>query len=93
MFKNSSQALKVVLSVLFAVAVLGYIVLMSGVSTTNQGATTTQPSISMDEAQKQIKAIQDQVNAGTLSSAEATKLINALGSKIAPPPLPAGAKK
>lgn len=54
---------------------------------------STTPTITMSEAQKQFKAIQDQVNAGTLSQEEATKLMQELGPKIAPPPIPADAKK
>lgn len=51
------------------------------------------PSIPIEEAQKQFQAIQDQANAGTLSSEEAQKQMDALGAQIAPPPLPADAQK
>jgi peptidoglycan hydrolase CwlO-like protein len=54
------------------------------------GATAT---VSIDEAQKKLKAIQDQVSAGTLSPEEAAKLMKDLGPQIAPPPLPPEAKK
>lgn len=106
MFKNSSQSLKVALSVLFivALAALGFFVLKGGptgeeIATTPPGSentvapsTATTQSITMEEAQKQFKAIQDQVQAGTLSPEEAKKQMDAIGPKILPPPLPAEAK-
>ncbi len=88
-----------------ALVVLGFVALKYGgssnkqVSTTEPSAGANQPqtstvipSVTMAEAQKEFKAIQDQVNAGTLSPEEAAKQMNALGPKILPPPLPAGAK-
>ncbi|MDP1690340.1 MAG: hypothetical protein Q8L52_04055 [bacterium] len=112
MFKQSSQSLKVSLSVagIVALVVLGYIALTNGgsIGTTTSTTSTTQPSattgqsqtgtaatsyITVAEAQKQLKAIQDQVNAGTLSPEEATKQMNALSRRIAPPPLPSEIKK
>ena len=105
MFEHSTQSLKIVLSVLFvvALAVLGFVILTAG-STDKKTPTTqsepgtvvassTTPSVTMDEAQKQFQAIQAQVNAGTLSPEEATKQMQELGPKIAPPPLPAEVKK
>lgn len=105
MLEQSSKSLKIALLVFFvvALAVLGFVVLNSGsnnqeIATIPPGPGTavtssSTPSITMEEAQKQFKAIQDQVTAGTLSPAEAAKQMQALGPKIVPPPLPAGVKK
>jgi|ERR1035437_1874422 hypothetical protein len=62
-------------------------------NTATDTTTKVTPSVSMEDAQKQLQAIQAQVTAGTLSPEEANKQINALGAQVAPPPLPADAKK
>lgn len=56
-------------------------------------SSTPAVTISMEEAQKQLRAIQDQVNAGTLSPEESKKQMEDLGTRVAPPELPAEAKK
>ncbi|MDO8565573.1 MAG: hypothetical protein Q7S04_00090 [Candidatus Moranbacteria bacterium] len=48
-------------------------------------AATSQPVFS-EEVQNQFKAIQDQVNAGTITPEEASKQLNSLN--IPPPPIP-----
>lgn len=58
----------------------------SATSTASQSKTV--PTIPMEDAVKQFKLIQDQVSAGTLSVEEANKQIAALGTQVAPPPLP-----
>ena len=46
------------------------------------------PYTSTEDAEKQFKAIQDQVNAGTLSLEDAKKQLEILNANIAPPALP-----
>jgi uncharacterized membrane protein YjjP (DUF1212 family) len=57
---------------------------------TPQASTATIP---LEGAQTQVKAIQDQVNAGTLSPEEAKKKLEALSSQVAPPTIPADVLK
>lgn len=56
-------------------------------------SSTPAVTIPMEEAQTQLRAIQDQVNAGTLSPEESKKQMEDLGTRVAPPELPAEAKK
>jgi len=66
----------------------------SQIPTTETGnGTASTKVLSIEEASKQLKTIQDQVNAGTLTAAEGQKQMTTVGSKIAPPVLPADAKK
>ena len=97
MFEKSPSSLKSTLSalIILALVVLAIAFFMQKGSTGDKAATTSKPTtatqtnlIPMTEAQKQFKAIQDQVNAGTLSTAEAKKQMDAIASKMAPPPIP-----
>ena len=65
----------------------------TGVSSSPAVPSTLPPTLSMEEAQQQINAIQEQVNAGTLSLDDAKRQMNMISARVAPPALPADAKK
>lgn len=108
MFEQSSRPFKITVLALFIVALLMlvYFMLMqrgllgkfqpaatSGTKVSPTGTQAGQTSIPVEDAQKQFQTIQEQANAGTLTQEEARKQMQAVASKMAPPPLPPEIKK